>query len=356
MINLCKSHKLRSIWLAAAVAAVVTGCGHNESGGGGTATTSGGGTTPAATGGGGKALQIAVIPKGTSHEFWKSIHAGANKAKQELGQQGQNVNIIWKGPEREDDRNGQISVVETFLSQQVDGIVLAPLDAMALSRPVDEAAKQKVPVVIIDSGLNSKGFVSFVATDNEKGGFLGGQRLVQVLGGKKRVLLMRYQQGSASTELREAGFMRAMKGAPGIQMVSQDQYGGATVDSAYKTGQNLLSRYGTRIDGIFTPNESTTRGMILAMKDAGLLGKVKLVGFDASPDLVTALQAGQVQGLVVQDPVKMGYLGVKTLVASIKGQKVDARVDTGVTMVTPENMKTPPVQTLLNPPLDQYLK
>lgn len=351
-----KNDRMRATLTAAVLAmAMVAGCSNNKSGDSGSTTPSGG-TTPVATSGGGKALQIAVIPKGTSHEFWKSIHAGANKAKLELGQQGQNINIIWKGPEREDDRNAQINVVETFLSQQVDGIVLAPLDSQSLSRPVDEAAKQKVPVVIIDSGLNSKNYVSFVATDNEKGGYLGGQRLVEVLGGKKRVLLMRYQQGSASTELREAGFMRAMKGAPGIQMVSQDQFGGATVDTAYKTGQNLLSRFGTQIDGIFTPNESTTRGMILALKDAGLLGKVKLVGFDASPDLVQALQAGQVQGLVVQDPVKMGYLGVKTLVASIKGQKVDARVDTGVTMVTPDNTKTPAVQTLLNPPLDQYLK
>lgn len=348
-----KSDKMKGAFAAAlAMTAIVAGCGHNESGGG-TATTTGG-TAP--TGSSGKTLQIAVIPKGTSHEYWKSLHAGANKAQQELAQQGQKVNILWKGPEREDDRNGQISVVETFLSQQVDGIVLAPLDAQSLAKPVQEAAQQKIPVVIIDSSLNGTGFVSFVATDNEKGGLLGGQRLVQVLGGKKRVLLMRYQQGSASTEQREAGFMQAMKAAPGIQMVSQDQYGGASVDSAYKTGQNLLSRYGTQIDGIFTPNESTTRGMLLALKDAGLLGKVKLVGFDASPDLVKSLQAGDVQGLVVQDPVKMGYLSVKTIVAAIKGQKVDARIDTGVTLVTPDNMNTPAVQALLHPPLDQYLK
>lgn len=351
-----KSDKMKAAFAAAlAMAALAAGCGNNNSGGGGGTATTTGGTTPMA-GGGGKTLQIAVIPKGTSHEYWKSLHAGANKAQQELATQGQKINIIWKGPEREDDRNGQISVVETFLSQQVDGIVLAPLDSHALATPVGEAAKQKIPVVITDSSLEGTGFVSFVATDNEKGGELGGQRLVQVLGGKKRVLLMRYQQGSASTEQREAGFMKAMKAAPGIQMVSQDQYGGATVDSALKTAQNLLSRYGTQIDGIFTPNESTTRGMILALKQAGLLGKVKLVGFDASADLVQAMQAGNVQGLVVQDPVKMGYLAVKTDVAAIKGQKVEARIDTGVTMVTPDNMKTAPVQALLNPPLDQYLK
>lgn len=350
-----KSDRMRAAIVAAlAMAALAAGCGNNNSGSGGTTTTTGG-TTPTA-GGSGKTLQIAVIPKGTSHEYWKSLHAGANKAQQELATQGQKINIIWKGPEREDDRNGQINVVETFLSQQVDGIVLAPLDSHALAAPVEEAAKQHIPVVITDSSLEGTGFVSFVATDNEKGGELGGQRLIQVLGGKKRVLMMRYQQGSASTEEREAGFMKAMQAAPGIQMVSDDQYGGATVDTALKTSQNLLSRYGTQIDGIFTPNESTTRGMLLALKQAGLLGKVKLVGFDASPDLIQALQAGNVQGLVVQDPVKMGYLAVKTDVEAIQGKKVEPRIDTGVTMVTPDNMNTPTVNALLHPPLDQYLK
>lgn len=319
------------------------------------AAASAGAASPGAAAGG-KTLEIAVIPKGTTHEYWKAIHAGAVKAQQDLQKEGVNVDIKWKGPVKEDDRNAQIEVVETFLSQQVNGIVLAPLDEQALVTPVENAVKQNIPVVVIDSSLNTDKSTSFVATDNEKGGELGGKRLLEVLGGKKNIIMMRYEQGSASTEQREAGFMAAMKAAPGVNLISTDQYGNATVDTAYKTGQNLLSRYGTKVDGIFTPNESTTRGMILALKDANLLGKVKLVGFDSSPDLIDALKAKQVEGLVVQNPFKMGELGVKTLVDSINGKKVEKRIDTGVTMITPENMDTPENKELLNPPVDQYLK
>src|SRR3954471_13143828 len=152
-----------------------------------------------ASNGGKKKLTIAVIPKGTTHEFWKSIHAGANKAAQELGAQGTDVEVIWKGPLREDDREQQIQVVEGFISQNVNGIVLAPLDNRALVRPVEEAKSAGVPTVIIDSALESPSIVSFVATDNRKGGVLGADRLGELLGGKGKVILLRYAEGSAST-------------------------------------------------------------------------------------------------------------------------------------------------------------
>ena len=130
-----------------------------------------------------KKLTIAVIPKGTSHEFWKSIHAGAIKASKELSSTGNEVEVIWKGPLREDDREQQIQVVEGFASQGVDGIVLAPLDDRALARPVEEAKSAGVPSVIIDSALQSNSIVSFVATDNRKGGMLAADRLGELLDG-----------------------------------------------------------------------------------------------------------------------------------------------------------------------------
>src|SRR2546423_2128200 len=145
----------------------------------------------------GKKLTIAVIPKGTTHEFWKSIHAGANKAARELSAQGTEVEVIWKGPLREDDREQQIQVVEGFISQGVQGIVLAPLDSRALVRPVEEARRAGVPTVIIDSRLESDSIVSFVATDNRKGGQLGAGRLGELLGGEGKGVLLRYGEGSA---------------------------------------------------------------------------------------------------------------------------------------------------------------
>ena len=304
-----------------------------------------------------KKLSIAVIPKGTTHEFWKSIHAGANKASQELSAQGTQVDVIWKGPLREDDRELQIQVVEGFVSQGVDGIVLAPLDNHALVRPVEEAKRANVPTVIIDSGLESTQIASFVATDNRKGGSLAADRMGELLNGKGKVLMLRYMEGSASTQDREAGFTERLKEKyPGIELVSSDQYAGATRDTAKRTSENLLNRFGDQVQGIFTPNESSTSGMLLALEDISKAGKVIFVGFDASDRFIEALRTKQLQGIVVQNPFNMGYLGVRTMVEVLQGKTVEKRIDTGVTMVTLDNLNAPEIQTLLHPPLAQYLK
>jgi ribose transport system substrate-binding protein len=306
---------------------------------------------------GGKKLTIAVIPKGTSHEFWKSIHAGAVKAARELSSPAAEIEVIWKGPLREDDREQQIQVVEGFASQGVNGIVLAPLDNRALARPVEEAKTAGVPTVIIDSALESQSIVSFVATDNRKGGMLGADRLGELMGGKGKAILLRYAEGSASTEEREAGFLQEMKQKyPNIELISTDQYAGATRDTAKRASENLLNRFGDDVQGIFCPNESTTAGMLSALQDIGKAGKVMFVGFDTSQLFIDAMSAKQLHGIVVQNPFNMGYLGVKTMVESLQGKPVEKRVDTGVTMITPDNVNSPDMQALLHPPLDQYLK
>ncbi len=307
--------------------------------------------------GGGKKLTIAVIPKGTSHEFWKSIHAGSIKAAQELSSPEAQVEVIWKGPLREDDREQQIQVVEGFAAQGVSGIVLAPLDDRALVRPVADAKRAGVPTVIIDSGLQSSDFVSFVATDNRKGGTLAADRMGQLLNGKGKVLVLRYAEGSASTSEREAGFIDQIKQKfPEIELISTDQYAGATRETAKRSSENLLNRFGDEVQGIFTPNESSTAGMLSALQDIGKAGKVSFVGFDASQLFIDALNANQLHGIVVQNPFNMGYLGVKTMVDSLLGRPVQQKIDTGVMLVTKDNMSSPEVQTLLHPPLDQYLK
>jgi len=294
-------------------------------------------------------LTIAVIPKGTTHEFWMSVHAGALKAAKELG-----VEIIWKGPLQENDRAGQIAEVETFINRGVSGICLAPLDDAALRKPVSVAMGKKIPVVIFDSGLRSEDYVSFVATDNYKGGSLAGERLSELLGGKGKVALLRYMEGSASTAEREQGFLDAIKKRPGIELVSDNQWAGATSDTAIKASENLLASLknadgSLRIDGLFCPNESSTFGMLRALRNAQRAGKVKFVGFDSAPPLVEALKAGELHGTVLQNPVKMGYLAVKTLVEHLRGQKVERRIDTGAFLVTPENMDQPEMKALLHP-------
>ena len=332
---------MKSLLLGAACAALVfvLGCGSKSS-------------DPSGSG-----LSIVVIPKGTTHEFWKSIHAGARKAEQELVAAGQPEKIIWKGPLKEDDRDEQIKVVENFIARGVDGMVLAPLDDKALVRPVETAANAGIPVVVIDSGLQSDNYASFVATDNYLGGRMGGAHLGKLLGGQGNVLLLRYAVGSASTTKRENGFLDELKeNFPGIKVLSSDQYAGATRDLAYTASQNLLSRYGEEVNGVFCPNESVSVSMTKALRDIGKAGgRVKVIGFDTSVQSLRDLESGDVHGLVVQNPVKMGYLGVKTIIDHLGGEPVAKRIDTGVVLVTRDNMAQPDMQVLLNPPLEKYL-
>jgi ribose transport system substrate-binding protein len=295
-----------------------------------------------------KRLTIAVIPKGTIHEFWKTVHAGAEMAGQELG-----VDILWKGSLKEDDREAQISVVENIITRGVDGIVLAPLDDAALHRPVDEAMQNGIPVVIFDSGLQGDNYISYVATDNFKAGQLAGQYMAKLLDGKGNVAVLRYAEGSDSTTKREDGFLDAIAAFEGIEVVTSNQYAGVTTESALQAAENLLSRFGgtegnLRIDGIFCATEPTALGILRALQNSHYVGKVKFVGFDSSDTMIAALRARELSGFVVQNPMRIGYLGVKTLVEHIRGRQVPKRIDTGSTLVTMENIETPEIDKLLN--------
>jgi ribose transport system substrate-binding protein len=297
-------------------------------------------------------LTIAVVPKGTTHEFWKSVHAGAVKAAREL-----DVDVVWKGPLREDDLKEQIDVVQSFVAQGVSGIVLAPLSDKGLVGSVKAATDARVPVVVFDSDLAGGNYVSFVATDNEAAGKTAGDALAAKVG-KGNVVLLRYQEGSASTANREKGFLSAMASHAEVRLASASQYGGATTETAEKASENLLASLQADaggVQGVFAPNESTTFGMLLALRKAGLAGKTRFYGFDASDKLVAAVRAGEIDGLVVQRPFDMGYLAVKTIVAHIRGQSVERRIDTGSTLVTKDNLDTPEIQALVKPDSKTWL-
>ncbi len=295
-------------------------------------------------------LRIAVVPKGSTHEHWKRVHAGAEKAAAELSAAGVSVEVIWKAPLREDDREQQVQVVEGFISQGIDGLVLAPLDSRALQRPVEEAARAGIPTVIFDSALAGEAqTVSYVSTDNGRGGRLAAQRMGELLDGKGRVLMLRYQEGSAATEEREAGFLDEIRTKyPGITVISSDQYAGATRDTAKRASENLLNRYADEVEGIFTPNESSTAGMLLALQDINKAGAITFVGFDYSAGFIEPLRRGEIKGFVVQNPINMGYLSVKTMVDHLQGKTVPATVDTGVYLVTLDNLEDPEIQSVIS--------
>ena len=178
-----------------------------------------------------------------------------------------------------------------------------------------------------------------------------------LLKGKCKVLMLRYQEGSASTEERESGFLAELKsGFPGVTVISADQYAGPTRDTAKRAAENLLNRFATRVDGIFTPNESSTAGMLLALQDIGKAGAITFVGFDYSAGFIEPLRRGELKGFVMQNPVNMGYLGVKTMVDHLRGQPVERRIDTGVHVASRENMEDPAMKELLQPDLSRWLK
>lgn len=344
---------------AAALAAVLlVGCGGSGDGAG-----DGGSASPEAGASSGSAesgVEIAVIPKGTTHDFWKMIEAGARRAALELDEEaGVPVDVRWKGPLKEDDTKDQIDIVRSFIARRVDGMCLAPLDGAALAPAVRDVMQAGIPVVVFDSGLDGEpgtDYVAYVATDNEQGGVLAARRLAEVLQGKGRVLLLRYMVGSESTRLREKGFTETLAAEfPEIELVSGDQYAGATENQAFKKAQNLLTRYRGGIDGIFCPNESSAAGMLGALRQAGLAGDIRFVGFDASDKLLRGIREGEVDGLVVQEPVQMAYEAVRLVVKHLGGEDIPAVHRTGVHVITPENVDDPALRAIHSPDLSRWL-
>ena len=294
----------------------------------------------------GKKLTLAVIPLGTTHEFWKAIHAGALTAARELG-----VEIIWKGPLKEDDRNEQVQIVETLTNAGVDALVLTPMDDRALIAPVVEAERMGIPTIIFNSALQGDHHVAYISTDNFKGGVLAAEHVGSLLKGKGNVILIRVLASVEGSTKREEGFLQTLRTKfPDINILSDNQYAGVSTESAYQMSENLLNRFAD-VQAIFTPNESSTFGCLRALEDHGLAGKVVHIGFDSSKKLIEALEQKKIRGLILQDPVGMGYQSVKTAVAYLKKQPFQKFIDTGVFLATPENMTEPLMKKLLAPDL-----
>ena len=284
---------------------------------------------------------IAVIPKGVSHSFWQTVKAGAGAAGAELG-----VQIDWKGPAQETDISGQINIVEDAINRRVDAIVLAPSHGDSLVPMVERAQREGIPVTIFDSGISTDKYLSYVSTDNRQGGVVAARRMGEKLGGKGKVAILGGKRGSVSTAERGQGFGQANKNEiPGIQIV-QWLYGEASATKSLSAAEDILTSH-PDLNGLFASNESSTVGAVSAIRQSNLTGKLTLVGFDATPDLVNNIKDGAIDSLVIQNPFKMGYEGVRTVVDKLNGKTPDKRIDTGVSLMTKENMNTPEMKQLI---------
>ena len=286
-------------------------------------------------------LRIAVIPKGSTHDFWQAVRAGAEKAGAEA-----HVRIFWNAPERESDRERQIQIVEDFIVQNVDGIVLAPNDDKALVPSVEKIFAKNIPCAIIDSAVDTDKYVCFAATDNYNGGVIAARRMAEIIGGKGKIVVVKYEPGSASTTKRENGFIETIaKDFTDVQIVDQ-KYGGDTPETALEATEDLLTK-NPEIDGLFACNASTSVGALRALEGQGRAGKVKMIGFDAEKLVLDALEKGVVDSIVVQNPFKMGYEGVNAVLAKLDGKHVPKHIDTGVELVTKERLDEPEIKALL---------
>ena len=290
---------------------------------------------------------IAVIPKGNSHIFWQSVHAGAAKAAREKG-----VEIVWNGPPSETDYTGQLQIADAMINRRVDAIALAPIDRKVMVGVVERAARQNVPVIIYDSGIDTELYVSRIATDNYKAGRMAADRMGKILGGKGTVAIVAVQPGGASTEAREKGFEDAIRDKyPGIQIVDK-RFGMADIAKSLLASENILTAH-PALDALFASNESSSMGAAQALR--GRARKAKLVGFDASPTLLDDLRSGLIDSLIVQDPFKMGYEAVMTAIRKLDGQPVAKVIDLEPRLIDLQNIDQADVQAQLHPDLKKYL-
>ncbi len=313
-----------SLLVLIAILAVLSGCGHRQ-------VTQKKGT-----------YQIAVVPKGTTQSFWLSVKAGAEEAAKEAG-----ARVIWKGPAEETDVAGQKRIIENFINQKVDALVMAACNENALVPAVEQADRAGIPVVTIDSGVRSNVPKSFVATDNIAGARKAADVLAELIGKKGDVGLIPFVKGAATSNMREEGFKQQIAKNAGIKLVST-LYSNSDVMQGIKATEDMLTAH-PRLAGIFAANEGGAVGAARALDLRRLGGKVKLVAFDAAAAEISGLEKGTIQALIVQNPYKMGYEGVKAALMVLEGKSVPSRIDTGVTVVTRKNMADPEVQKLLYP-------
>ncbi len=292
---------------------------------------------------------IAVVPKATAHLFWVSVHAGAAAAGRDL-----DVDVVWNGPAAETDYARQVQIVDSMIARQVDGLAVAAQDTTTLNGSLDRAAAAHIPVTIIDSGVDSSNYLTYVATNNYQAGQMAARKLAALLNGKGKVAMLMNAPGSKSTLDREAGFKEVLdKEFPAIRIVASqfsmsDRAKGMTAAENFLTSQPDL-------DGMFASSEPSSVGAALALKSRGLAGKIRLVGFDASDDLVRDLKDGSIDALVAQDPFRMGYEGVKTLVDKLHGTNPPKQIDLSATVVTKGDLEKPAIRKLLFPDVKKYL-
>src|SRR5579863_10419509 len=290
---------------------------------------------------------IPIIVKDTTSFYWQIVLAGARKAGKDLG-----VNVPELGAQSESDINGQVSILENAVAGNPAAVVIAPTQFAALGKPIDEAAK-KVKIIGIDSAADSKAFTSFLTTDNVAGGRIAADGLAAAIKAKYGkdegdVALITSLPGVGSLDQRAKGFKEELAAKyPGLKLVADK-----VADGQATTALNIMTDLITanpNLRGVFASNLIMAQGGGQAIAENKKADTIKLVGFDSDDKLIGFLKDGTIYALVVQDPYRMGYDGIKTALAVSKGEKVAKDVDTGANLITKANMSGEKQNALLFP-------
>lgn len=306
------------------------------------ACSSGPATANHASSGGSSKWTIAVVPKSVGLFYWGTVHAGAEAAAKHF-----HVTIVWKGTASETDVSGQVNILQDFVTRHISGIAFAATDAHGLVGTAESAKAAGIPVVNIDSGLSPQ-TPPLVATDNIAAAGKAADILARLIGGKGEVALLPFVPSAATSIQRQQGFEKELKKYPGIKLVAV-QYDQSDISTALSDMENILTSH-PGLKGVFAANEPGVIGVVHALSERKMLGKVKVVGFDNAPDEVSALRAGEVQALIVQNPYQIGYQGVAEVVSLLRHHTVPHNVDTGSVVATRSNMNQPAVHKMLFPP------
>lgn len=285
---------------------------------------------------------IGVVPKATSHLFFMAVHAGVKQAGEEFA-----FDIDWNGPQDETDHARQIQVVDAMVAQKVSALAISATDENTVAQAVQRAIDAGIPVSVFDSGVNAKGYLTFVATDNLAAGVTAAQRLAALTQQNGKVGMVMHKPGGTSTMLREQGFEATMKQYPGLTIAAR-QYGMADRAKARAAAENMLTAY-PDMAGLFASSEASSLGAMQAIASRGLSGKVKLITFDTSDSHVAGLKAGTIDLMLVQDSRRMGYEVVKSLAVKLQGGVPPARLDLPVQVIAQADLGRPDIQALLVP-------
>jgi ribose transport system substrate-binding protein len=288
---------------------------------------------------------IAVVPKGVAALFWQSVHAGVMAAGHDF-----HVKVLWNGPSIETDYSRQIQIVDAMISRHVDGLAISASDHTALKGVIERASRLGIPVTVFDSGVDTKDYMTFLATNNPEAGEMAARKIAELIHGKGEIAMVMHVPGSVSTGDREARFEQVLKREfPDIHIAAR-QFGSDDRAVARAAAENILSAH-PQLKAIFASAEAGSFGAALALQARGLAGKVRMVGFDSSYELVEYLKNGAVDALVIQDPYRIGYETVRTLVDRLGGKIPAKRIDLSARVITRVDLDKPEVRAMLFPNL-----